>query len=323
MTFGLDMRRQGILALIALGLVSCAPGVEPEPGPPERRFVRPDGGPARVAWPRPHVGVLDSVSYRYAELGPRVSGAVHGRARLRPVSLREQIADLNYTAFHFRVFADPNPGRFVGLGAGGIVALRQPGLKVLPAGGLDQQAECFTLMTCLMALDAASQARPEHPPLVVILEPADPEVLRPEWRRRWRDPTPGAISQWVPRRPAEALPDALAIAREVEAVLAPERRANGFDASAEGKFIIVVLGQGGAPPNAPYLVAGERGRDTQIVFADDPDWRLEHARAESSFVIVHGADWRGDDNDHQISAVEAATGLADVVLLTQPAARAS
>lgn len=242
------------------------------------------------------VGVVDTAAFRLTDAKGYGLRSALGPSRFETLSLAEQIDGLGYTAFHFRVFADPKPGRFARGNTGAVPALRQPGLKVIPASGPDADARCYTLMTCLIALDRLSQARPGHVPWTVVIEPT---ALQPAvWRGRWRDYLLGPVSMMVPRRDeTDAPPSLVQVQREVDYVLSRD---------------------GGA--RLRVLIRNHDG--VTVLSGDEPDWRLAAAvMADKGAVVVKNADWPGDGDTYAVGPIEAARAGVDAILLAQHAAR--
>lgn len=290
---------------------------------------------------QPHVGVMDSVNFRLSEAPGglfTVAGAPHA---LAPLSFAEQLEVMGFTAFHLRVVADADGTRFANMRHLGRVALHQPGLKVVGRYGLDAEAECVTLMMCLMRLDALAHANPDHP-LVVIIEPFSVQnrVLDDRRAQRWRGPVPGFVTKWVPRKAAPLPPSLSVVAAEVAHVLPPSRRARDLDEGADGRLVVLVAGSGrvdgprsasmsGSPygssvEGVPFLTSSVGGGALRILPGQGvPAWALADAREEADILVVLDTDWGGGAaHEHsRISALEAAAARADVVMLSQAAGR--
>lgn len=306
-----DVSGYGTLGASSYG-PGTGPGGLPAPGPMiERTF--PVG--------EPHVGVMDSVSFRMSDAPVEWLIAMGMPAALAPLSFAEQRQLLGFSAFYLRVVDDPEGTRFAratGTGAG-LTQLRQPGLKVVARHGLEREAECFTLMVCLRKLDALAAAHPDHP-TIVFIEPFVPQA--PAMAQRWRGPIPGFSSKWVPRTTQPGAPDLAVIAREAAFVLPPARRAPSLGDGANGKLVLLAVTASAAPAGAPFLTAGGAGSHLQILPGRSvPDWALGEARQTAQILAVIDADWDGDDTPSAISAMEAASQGADVIMLSHAAGR--
>ncbi|MGD2133993.1 MAG: hypothetical protein PVI23_14455 [Maricaulaceae bacterium] len=267
-----------------------------------------DGFSLADAWLGPVVGVERSTDFRRSDPG-RIET---WQARLTFAS-GERTLDFGalmaegHRAFHLTVYADPEPGRYARGGASQVAALRQPGLKVVNPEGPRADAPCFTLMTCLSQLDAASRVQDGSAPLVVVIEAREP----PAAETRLGRVADGLADRFGAASPP-GRPDWSRLALEVETALGgrPDPR----------RLVLVASGAAGVMPGAgaPFLIDG---RDAVVIPADAPLAEAETALASGAFAIVLGADWHGEESAARLGPMEAAGRGAHVIFLTQDAAR--
>jgi hypothetical protein len=102
--------------------------------------------------------------------------------------LGEQFAQLGIRQIELDVFADPEGGLYanpVGLQVleedpdATVPGLEEPGIKVIHVQELDWNATCPTLVECLEALKAWSDAHPGHLPVFVLIEAKDDPIPDP------------------------------------------------------------------------------------------------------------------------------------------------
>ncbi len=93
--------------------------------------------------------------------------------------LTDQLEDFGIRQFEIDVFADPDGGLYasraalpvLGLPAeSGIAALDEPGFKVLHTQDFDFETTCLTFVACLTEIDAWSRERPDHLPIMIMIE---------------------------------------------------------------------------------------------------------------------------------------------------------
>jgi hypothetical protein len=271
--------------------------------------------PGAVAAQHVHIGVEDSQAFRASEDTPSLFGApgsrtltaaLGARPRLSPLSFAQQAELLGADALHFPVYADPEPGRYARGAASGVTALRQAGLKVVDPDEPDPEAICFTLMTCLMQVDAWSRARPGHPPLMVVLDAR-------------AEPHPGRLGRAKAFVLNDSRPEAPTwnrLALEVETALPAARRAASLDGE-PGKVTLVARGgRGEVPEGAPFFVAGA---DLQLLDAEaTPAWALRPAARAADFLGVLGAGWDGDANARAARAAGARLIIVDAEAARTP-----
>ncbi len=292
----------------ALAASGCAP---PPPLEPEPERL----GPSPLL-----VGVMNAHAFRLAEAprpGLRRLGAP---TRFRPVGFAAQAETLGHRAFHFPVFADPETGSFARGRLGGVAALRQPGLKVLDPRDPAPDAVCATLMVCLMGVDAASRAAPDHPVWAVVVDVR--QLGDPRWYRWW----PPLLRWLAPQPPATPdAPSAAAVLREIELALPANRRARSLVLGPEtaGRIAVFVRGVGGAV-EAPGVFTD--GREAAVYAADATfEAEVREMRLQRAAIVVVDADWRapeaGPEAQAGLDALTAARLGVDVVVLTPRAAR--
>lgn len=299
-----------VLALAALTVPGCAPS--PPPLEPEPEIT----GPSPLL-----VGVMNAHAFRLAEAPRPVLRRIGAPSRFRPVGIAEQFETLGHRAFHFPVYVDPQTGGFARGRLAGVAALRQPGLKVLDPHDPAPDAVCATLMLCLMAVDAASRAFPDHAVWAVVVDLRQPGD--PRWYRWWPP-----FLRWLAPQPPEApaRPTADAVLREIALALPAPRRAASLALGPEtaGRIAVVVRGAAGhAPASGVHFDGHEAG-----VFAASATFEAEvrEMRLQRAAVVILEADWATPDVEvdpegARLDALTAAQLGVDAVLLTPRAAR--
>lgn len=244
----------------------------------------------------PVVGVERAFVFRWSDAPPlgRIGALARLKPRLAPMSFAEQAQALDFRAFHLTVYADPDVGRYAGDARP--VALRQPGLKVLDPDRVDAEATCATYMTCLMMLDAQARSDAAGGPVVAVVEagrePLGEGRAAHAWRRLFGDGR-SAAPTW----------DELAL--ETRTAL-----------PAGSPLVIVVAGgEGAAPEDAPFLVAG---RDAFVFAGDGAPGDVAAAARRGALTVVVGASEHAED---RIGALDAAALGAQVVIVDVATAR--
>jgi len=102
--------------------------------------------------------------------------------------LDEQFESQGIRQIELDVFADPDGGLYadrLALGligqdvASGEPALDEPGFKVLHVQHADFETTCLTFVACLETVKAWSDARPEHVPIMILIEAKDEAFFAP------------------------------------------------------------------------------------------------------------------------------------------------
>lgn len=103
-------------------------------------------------------------------------------------SLTEQLEELGARQLELDVFADPEGGLYATRHAlalagrpveSGIPALDEPGFKVLHVQEIDFESSCVTFVACLEEVEAWSATRPDHLPVVILVEAKDSVISDP------------------------------------------------------------------------------------------------------------------------------------------------
>lgn len=104
-------------------------------------------------------------------------------------TLPHQASHQSVRAFELDIWADPSGGNYAtplikklaGQPYPADPAMRRPGTKVLHVSDLDVDVTCYTLVECLRAIRAWSQAHPQHVPIATMIEFKTASPLRTGW----------------------------------------------------------------------------------------------------------------------------------------------
>ncbi|CAN5796923.1 phosphatidylinositol-specific phospholipase C1-like protein [soil metagenome] len=117
--------------------------------------------------------------------------------------LGDQFAGQKVRQIELDIFADPEGGKyanplirtFAGLPPYDQPAMDEPGMKVLHIQDIDYHTTCLTLVACLQAVKAWSDANAGHLPLAILIEAKDDPIL-PESGIEFVEPVPFDTAQY-------------------------------------------------------------------------------------------------------------------------------